>query len=375
VRHLHAGRSGLAVGVPQGPAARELFPQLRLDGPRKHHHPVLAALAFAHHHDPAVEVDILDPQLETFHQAHAGAIEQLGEQLLLAAQERQDGCDFLARQHRRNALARRWPPDLAQPRQLLAKNLAVQEDDGTQRLLVRGRRNAALVGEHGQERLDLGLAYVARMPHAAPTDERPHPEQVGFLGRMAIVKVANALSHLIEQPRRLERGGSDFGSDVIPVHASSMPPAKWLWARLSADSPTWVIRCGDGLSGEFGDYITLELKVQRLSSDQWLTLIIIVIVWALVLVWLILRTPTRPPASARFDQFMRWKIWHGDPRARVDQWMVADPGDEGGAPHPRRTRLEHCFIWTVVVALVISVLLNECSTSVVGQMAFACAKP
>jgi len=42
--------------------------------------------------------------------------------------------------------------------------------------------------------------------HAVKMDEGLDPVQVGLLGANAVVKVSNALAHLVHQPRCLDRG-------------------------------------------------------------------------------------------------------------------------------------------------------------------------
>jgi hypothetical protein len=37
-------------------------------------------LGLAHHDHPAVKIHVLDPQAQAFHQPHAGAVQQVGEQ-------------------------------------------------------------------------------------------------------------------------------------------------------------------------------------------------------------------------------------------------------------------------------------------------------
>jgi hypothetical protein len=45
---------------------------------RQHHHPVFAALGFAHDDGTPLKTHIFDAQVQTFHQAHTGTVKQLG---------------------------------------------------------------------------------------------------------------------------------------------------------------------------------------------------------------------------------------------------------------------------------------------------------
>ena len=79
-------------------------------------------------------------------------------------------------------LLRHRAAELAQPRHVDAEHLAVEEEQRAQRLAMRGRRDAALVGEHDQEGLHLRRAEIARMAQPRPADEAAHPIDIGLLG-------------------------------------------------------------------------------------------------------------------------------------------------------------------------------------------------
>jgi len=86
------------------------------------------------------------------------------------------------REHHRNALRRHRPAELAQPRHVDAEDLAIEKEQRAQRLAMRGRGDAALVGKHDQELLHLRRAEIARMAQPSPADEAAHPIDIGFLG-------------------------------------------------------------------------------------------------------------------------------------------------------------------------------------------------
>ena len=72
--------------------------------------------------------------------------------------------------------------DLAQPVELAAEHALVQEEDRGERLVLRGRGDAALGGEAGQERGDLGLPHLVGMSPAVEPDEPADPAEIGLLG-------------------------------------------------------------------------------------------------------------------------------------------------------------------------------------------------
>ena len=98
------------------------------------------------HDDRAViEIQILDPQLQTLTDPHARSIQKLGEQTMLAFQKTEDANHFIRGQHHRQAPRRPRSSDLLKPGQIRAQHLAVEEQQGRQCLTMRGDRNLALV--------------------------------------------------------------------------------------------------------------------------------------------------------------------------------------------------------------------------------------
>jgi hypothetical protein len=114
---------------------------------RQHHHAVLGALAFAHDDGAALELDVLDAQAQALEQAHAGAVEQPAEQgqhvalLRLRASWREQAATSSGDKHHRQAALGARAADLAHPGQIEPQHLLVQEQQGRQGLLVRGRRH------------------------------------------------------------------------------------------------------------------------------------------------------------------------------------------------------------------------------------------
>jgi hypothetical protein len=170
---------------------------------RQHHHPVFAAFAVAHDDHASVKVHILDPQAKPLHQPHACAIQQASQQAHLAIEVLKQIGHLLPGQNAGNALFLGRAVQAINPRQVDRQHLAVQKQQGAERLVVGGWRNLPFIGQHVQERLYFCRAHGARMPHdprpAMPSDEKPHPVQVRFLGLKAIVQIPDALAELVEQ--------------------------------------------------------------------------------------------------------------------------------------------------------------------------------
>jgi hypothetical protein len=111
---------------------------------RADHRAVLAALALPDDDDSTVEVNILHPQLQGLADAQPGAVQQLPQHEMRTFQLLQQPSHFDRRQHHGQPGLTLWPPDCVHPRQIHAQHLTVEEQQGRQRLPVRGCRHSAL---------------------------------------------------------------------------------------------------------------------------------------------------------------------------------------------------------------------------------------
>ncbi len=78
------------------------------------------ALALPHDDRAVIEIQILDPQLQTLTDPHARSIQKLGEQTMLAFQKTEDANHFIRGQHHRQAPRRPRSSDLLKPGQIRA---------------------------------------------------------------------------------------------------------------------------------------------------------------------------------------------------------------------------------------------------------------
>jgi len=90
-------------GLVQRLDAPEVGPQRIGQRPRQHRDAVLGALALANHDLATREVDVLHAQTQTFHDAHAGAVEQPQDQARRALAQHQQALHFLRREDDRQA--------------------------------------------------------------------------------------------------------------------------------------------------------------------------------------------------------------------------------------------------------------------------------
>ncbi len=119
------------------------------------------ALALPHDDRAVIEIQILDPQLQTLTDPHARSIQKLGEQTMLAFQKTEDANHFIRGQHHRQAPRRPRSSDLLKPGQIRAQHLAVEEQQGRQCLTMRGDRNLALVRQRDRNASTSLLPKVA----------------------------------------------------------------------------------------------------------------------------------------------------------------------------------------------------------------------
>ena len=112
--------------------------------------------------------------------------------------------DFLLGQDDRQARSGARASDLAHPWQIDTQHLGVEKDQGRERLLVRGRRDTALVGQPGQKRFDLGTAEIAWVLQSMKPYECPAPLHVGLLGSPAVVQESDSFAYLVRQLGRAQ---------------------------------------------------------------------------------------------------------------------------------------------------------------------------
>lgn len=175
----------------------------RLDADvRKGRHLILATLAVANPNLVGCEVDILHPQLEALEEPKARAVEQTRDEMLHAAQDGEDGPNFVGTQHDRQTARLSRTHQIGKARHLLLKHVPVEKYDRIQGLILGRRGNVRLDRQMVEERRDLGGAHRGRMPLLVKQDESPHPLDVGFFRSGTSMAEAERLAEPIEKPGR-----------------------------------------------------------------------------------------------------------------------------------------------------------------------------
>ena len=145
------------------------------------------------------EVNILDAQAHTFHQAQAAAIEQFCHELRQAGHFGDDGHGFLVGEDDGEGLGFFGADGIRGDIHLDVKNVAVEEEDSAEGLVLGGGGDMTLDGEMCDEGLDLIGAHVFGVAFIMKEDVAFDPVLVGLFGAVGVVFGADGVAHLIEQ--------------------------------------------------------------------------------------------------------------------------------------------------------------------------------
>lgn len=77
--------------------------------------------------------------------------------------------------------------------------MAIEKEQGAERLILRGSSDVLVDGEIGQEGLHLGGPHVLGMALVVEEDETLDPVGVGLAGARRVVHEADGVIHLFEQ--------------------------------------------------------------------------------------------------------------------------------------------------------------------------------
>ena len=106
----------------------------------------------------AAEIDVFHAQTQALHQPHTAAVEQIGNQPVDAVEVAKQAPDFCAAQDHGQIFRAFRAPYAIEPGQFLLEDFAVQKQNGGEGLVLRGRGDASVCGEPGEEGFDLVFA-------------------------------------------------------------------------------------------------------------------------------------------------------------------------------------------------------------------------
>jgi hypothetical protein len=174
---------------------------------------VPVTLAGAHHDPIRGEVHVFDPEVRAFQQSEARAVEQDRHQPRRAVEVLNDGTDFVPRQHDGKPLRRLGPHDAIEPRQFLLQNVAIEKQQGAQRLVLRGRGHVPVDGGRAEELSQFRGAHFCRVAFAVEQDVSADPCDVGSLRPSASVASSQSGADAFEEPGLTRRGRKGLPQD------------------------------------------------------------------------------------------------------------------------------------------------------------------
>ena len=83
--------------------------------------------------------------------------------------------------------------------QVLFQHLAVEEQKGTEGLMLGGGSDILFDGQMGEERFDFGRPHLVRVAFAMEQDKAPDPVHGGVFGADGVVLKAQGVADLVEQ--------------------------------------------------------------------------------------------------------------------------------------------------------------------------------
>jgi hypothetical protein len=205
-----------AAGGQLGPVAvadaLELGAQCVTGGRGEERRPIAVALAPTHEELAAIEVDVLHAQGEGLHEAEAAAVEKLGDEAEGRIETVEERDDLATAEHGGEMLGALGALEAVEVGYGEVEDATVEEEEGTEGLVLGGGGGVALDGEMIEESGDLGGAEGAGVAAAVEGDEGADPVEVGLLGAgepsWRRRKAARTASTRVIQTHRRERGES-----------------------------------------------------------------------------------------------------------------------------------------------------------------------
>src|SRR6266567_8275370 len=148
----------------------------------EHGHAVLPSLSIAHDDLAAGHVHVLDAQAAAFHESQAGAVEEAGHEPGSPLDPGDDRVHLRACEDDRKAGSPSGARHALEPFEFPVQDVAVEEHERSQRLVLGRGADAAARGEVREVAGDLALSHLVWVAFAVMEDELPHPADVGLLG-------------------------------------------------------------------------------------------------------------------------------------------------------------------------------------------------
>jgi len=126
---------------------RELAAQIGLEHRRQHGDAILVTLATAHDDLVRREVHVLDAEAAAFEHAQTGAVEQARHQAGSTVEPLEHGAYLVTCEDDRQPLGAMGAHDAVQPGKVDREHVPIEKEERAQRLVLGGRRRAAVDGQ------------------------------------------------------------------------------------------------------------------------------------------------------------------------------------------------------------------------------------
>lgn len=145
------------------------------------------------------EVDVLDPEPQTLHQAQSAAIEKFDHEPSGAGELGQDCARFFAGEDHRDVLRCLGALDILNQADLLPEHVLVEEQQGAERLILRGSTDLALDRQMRQEIPDMSGGQIFGMAFAVKANVALDPIGVRLLRADAVMFEPANVTNLVKE--------------------------------------------------------------------------------------------------------------------------------------------------------------------------------
>ena len=159
---------------------------------------VFFAFAVADGDALVLKVNILDSQADAFHEAQAGAVEELGHEFVGSVQLADEVENFFAAEDGGEALGT-FGGGEDDRFDFFVEDFAVEEEEGAEGLVLGGGRDVTVVGEVEEKGLDFRCPHFGGVTFVVEEDETAHPVYIRGFGAIGIVFESQGFAELVEE--------------------------------------------------------------------------------------------------------------------------------------------------------------------------------
>jgi hypothetical protein len=165
----------------------------------KHSDPIFHAFAIPHNDLMLGEIDVFYAEPQTFHQSQAGAVEQVGHQLIGTGDVPNHPHGLFLGQNRRQAFGL-WGPDSVGSVERLPEHVTAEEQRSAEDLILGRRRGLLMNGQVRPTRLDFRAGHLVGIAFVLEENLPFNPGDIGF----------RPTNRLVLEPHGIAHGGKTF---------------------------------------------------------------------------------------------------------------------------------------------------------------------